>query len=105
MAVGTAGTTAATTLSAITWSGDQAVLLPADLATANYAILDDQNVAHGHAAVLGLGGVVREGKLIIPNRYGSLVMLPGDVVAWDVTGWPVLISARAIAGGGWHFAP
>lgn len=104
MTVGTAGTTAATTLAAITWSGDQAVLLPADLATANYAILDDQNVAHGHASVLGIGGVVREGKLFIPNR-GSLLLLPGDVIAWDVTGWPVLVSARAIAGIDWAFAP
>lgn len=44
---------------------------------------------------------MREGKLFVPNR-GSLVILPGDYVAIDsTTGWPILVSARAIAAGPW----
>lgn len=71
------------------------------MATVNYGILDDQNVAHPHAAISGLGGLVREGKLFVPNR-GSLVILPGDYVAYDsTTGWPILVSARAISAGPW----
>lgn len=44
------------------------------------------------------------GQLEIPGR-GLLKVLPGDVVAIDNTGWPILVSAAAIAYGGslWDF--
>ncbi len=56
------------------------------------------------------GGAVRpqlslvDGKLFIPGR-GSLKVLPGDVVAIDNTGWPILVSGEAIAyaGSQWNF--
>lgn len=44
------------------------------------------------------------GLLTIPNR-GVLQALPGDVIAVDsVTGWPILVSAAAAAGGAWVIA-
>lgn len=40
------------------------------------------------------------GQLHIPRR-GTLQLLPGDVVATDrITGWPILVSAAAIAASG-----
>lgn len=42
-------------------------------------------------------------RLVIPNR-GVLKVLPGDIVALDNTGWPILVSGAAIgyAGSQWH---
>jgi hypothetical protein len=37
------------------------------------------------------------GLLYVPNR-GVLTMLPGDYVAVDETGWPILVSKLAAAG-------
>ena len=106
MATGLAGTDASNSLVAVTFSQSTTVLLPADLATINYAILDDQNTgAVAHATFSGIGGFMREGLLYVPNR-GVLKVLPGDVVAVDTTtsvGWPVLVSAEAIASGKWNF--
>ncbi len=47
-------------------------------------------------------GVGRAGQLLIPNR-GILKVLPGDIVAVDNTGWPILVSGAAIgyAGSQW----
>ena len=44
------------------------------------------------------------GQLVIPKR-GILKVLPGDVIAVDNTGWPILVSAAAIgyAGALWTF--
>lgn len=39
--------------------------------------------------------MVAAGQLFVPNR-GVLKILPGDIVAIDNTGWPVLVSAAAI---------
>jgi hypothetical protein len=50
------------------------------------------------------GAFSNTGILTIPNR-GVLQVFPGDVIATDsVTGWPVLISAAAVAGGQWIVA-
>jgi hypothetical protein len=101
MATATLGTAGTTTLTAVAFSQDPTVLLPADLATVNWGILDDQAAAHPHAAISGLGGFVREGLLIVPSR-GTLKILPGDYVAIDpATGWPILVSAAAAAGASW----
>lgn len=101
MATITIGTAAQTTLIGVAFSQSPTVLLPADLATINQAILDDQAAAHPVAHYSGIGGFVREGFLYVPNR-GALEILPGDYVAYDAaTGWPVLISALAAAGAGW----
>ena len=92
-------------LVAVTFSGAVTVLLPADLATINQDILDDVNVTHPPAHYSGCGGFVREGLLYVPNR-GTLKVLPGDVVAVDTAsgvGWPILVSAGAIANGTWTY--
>lgn len=101
MATKTLGTAATTTLTAISFSQTPSVLAPADLATINWAILDDQTTGNPHAAISGIGGLVRQGKLFVPNR-GSLVILPGDWIAVDpATGFPILVSAAAAAGASW----
>jgi len=101
MSTRTLGTAGTTTLIAVAWSQNPATLLPADLATINGNIRDDQTVGRPVAAVSGIGGLVREGKLFVPNR-GSLVLYPGDYVAYDTTtGWPILVSAIAAAGAAW----
>ena len=45
------------------------------------------------------------GQLILPTGRGVIKVLPGDVVAVDNTGWPVLVSGAAIAypGSQWSF--
>lgn len=101
MATKTLGTAATSTLVAVQFSGDPGVLLPDDLATIHYSILDDQAAAHPHAAISGIGGFVREGFLYVPNR-GALLLYPSDWIAYDTaTGWPILVSSRAAAGAGW----
>lgn len=90
-------------LTAVTYSQSVTTLLPADLATVNYGILDDVGNLHAPAAISGLGGFNREGILVVPGR-GWLKVLPGDVVAVDIdrgSGWPILVSAHAIATGLW----
>jgi hypothetical protein len=101
MATKTLGSSTTSVLVAVAFSPDPAVLATADLATINQHILDDQNVAHPVAHLIGSGGFVREGHLYVPNR-GFLTVLPGDYVAYDpATGWPILLSSRAAAGASW----
>lgn len=40
-------------------------------------------------------GLSRNANLVIPSR-GILKVLPGDIVAIDNTGWPILVSGAAI---------
>jgi small ligand-binding sensory domain FIST len=96
----TLGTAATTTLVAVKWTASSQVLLPADMATINNTILDDLNVAHPQASLIGTGGFSYNGQLFIPNR-GWLKVLPGDYVGVDPNGWPILVSANSIAGSGW----
>ena len=101
MSTKTLGTAANNTLTAVAYSLDRTVLLPADLATINVGILDPVGNRHYPAAYSGLGGFVREGVLVIPGR-GTLKVLPGDFVAIDpATGWPILLSPEAAAGASW----
>ena len=115
MATKTLGTSATTSLTAIPWtSGSNA---QADIATIAAGIYSDGNVTPGVGqwsnspfASKANGGpswpgalemLGAEGQLIIPNR-GILKVLPGDYVAFDATtGWPILLSALAIASGPW----
>lgn len=94
MALLTGGTSASTSLSAMAFSPAQNV---ADMASVAAGIKDDLEVAHP----IWPGAFSRTGLLYIPNR-GTLQMLPGDYVMFDTTtGWPILVSARAIASGPW----
>jgi hypothetical protein len=37
------------------------------------------------------------GILVFPGGRGSIKVYPGDVIAVDNTGWPIVVSAHAIA--------
>ena len=105
MATKTLGTAGTTTLVAVAFTQQTAgtgSLSQADLATINNGTFSTiQNVAHPRASISGCGGFFREGRLFVPNR-GSLIVYPGDYVAYDpATGWPILLSSRAAAGASW----
>lgn len=94
MATQSFGTTTTTILTAVAFSKS---LLDADVATIMQLIKDDS---------IGLAGAhpqlneafSKKGLLHVPNR-GVLKVLPGDVVAVDNNGWPILVSQNSIAFG------
>ena len=93
MALRTLGSNATTSLQALLFArGGMSV---ADTATFNANVKDD--LTNGHPVV---PGSFRTGMLFIPNR-GFIQILPGDFIAYDSTGWPILLSANAIASGPW----
>lgn len=89
MALLTFGTNATSTLSALAWNRQST---PANVALIAANIKDDVNVAHP----IWPGAFMQNGILYIPNR-GRLQVLPGDYVAYGSTGWPILVSAAAVA--------
>lgn len=106
MATHTFGTNANNSLVAIKYGGGN---LDADIATLANQIYDDfvQNnpITGLTTSVLRIwpGALQKQGNLIIPNR-GVLKPMPGDVIAIDTaTGWPILVSVAALAGGPYTF--
>lgn len=101
MATITLGTNAVNTLTAIAFTKGMAI---ADIATIAQAILDDTQSPLGQvqgtpaAKPIWPGAFDSSGRLFIPNR-GVLQVLPGDYIGVDANGWPILLSANAIAGG------
>jgi hypothetical protein len=84
-------------LTAVTFSPSQVTLLPADLgAVANLIKFDSS------AGQFARSAFTREGDLFLPGR-GVLAIRPGDVIAVDANGWPILVSGYSIATGGWTF--
>ena len=103
MATHTLGTNATTSLTAVTFSPVPSVLSDADMATIRAGIRSD-DASHAVATLRGYGGFVREGLLYLPNNRGVIKLAPGDVVAIDTvatSGWPILLSAYAVANGPW----
>lgn len=97
MALVTVGTDATTTLTGLVWPGSIA-----DVAALSLLIKDDLTTGNPVAQISGVGGLNYEGILSVPNR-GALKIYPGDVIAVDpVTGFPILISARAAANTNWN---
>jgi hypothetical protein len=99
MATITAGTAATSTLTALVFQ--RGGLAAADIATIAQLIQNEAGQADEYRTGGQVGGNVipggsfsQNGRLFIPNR-GFLQMLPGDVVAIDATGWPILLSAGA----------
>ena len=87
MALKAFGSNATTTLTALgSWTPASAI---ADIGQIAANIKDDLNVAHPIVP-----GAFAAGRLVIPNR-GFLLLQPGDFVAYDSTGWPILISAAS----------
>lgn len=97
MATSTFGTNANSSLTALLASGSMAA---ADVAAIVNAIKDDINPAHPLAPTAWSQGNI----LYVPNR-GILQVRPGDWVAVDSQGWPILVSANSVANGPWTHVP
>lgn len=97
MATSTFGTTANSSLTALLSSRNMAA---ADVAAIVNLIKDDINPAHPLMPTAWSQG----GQLYVPNR-GILQVLPGDYVAVDSQGWPILVSANSIANSSWVHVP
>lgn len=104
MATRTLGTNATTTLTAIPFPDLTSASPAADFAAIQQAIIDDTPLAYTGAAFptgtpsnVFPGAFSTMGTLYVPNR-GTLKIFPGDWVAVDATGWPILLSGRALAG-------
>ena len=98
MALKTLGTNATTTLHALVAGVD---LTPADIAQVRANIKDDylNSLSTPGAPVIWPGGFeMNAGELYVPRR-GVLKVLPGDYVAYDAFGWPILVSSFSIAYG------
>lgn len=101
MATLTLGSNAQTTLTALLFSPS---MNTTDFATLQQLIRDERSHGVGIATAAPSakpvfpGALTRSGFLSVPNR-GILRVLPGDYVAVDANGWPILLSANAIAGG------
>lgn len=102
MALLTLGSNATTTLSALQFLHGMNVT---DRAALAQLILNDNSRAGGSIANAAPSAkpvmpnaFTTQGQLYVPNR-GVLQVLPGDYVAVDANGWPILLSANAIAGG------
>lgn len=89
MALLTFGTNSNSILNTLAWNPASA---PADVAQIAANIKDDLNPAHP----ISPGAFAKNGYLYVPNR-GRLLLLPGDYVAYGSTGWPILVSAAAVA--------
>ena len=90
----TAGTATTSNLTAVIMQS-ATHYAPADVAAIAEAIKNDLNVAYPTWP----GAFSHNGLLYIPNR-GMLKVLPGDLVAVDLNGWPILVSAQSLATGG-----
>ena len=106
MATHTFGTNANNSLVAVKYG---ASIADADIATIANQIYDDfvQNnpITGLTTSVLRVmpGCFTKQGLLYVPNR-GYLKPMPGDVIAIDTaTGWPILVSVAAAAGGPYTF--
>ena len=98
MALITLGSNATTTLNALVWNAESAA---ADVA--QIAVNIKAQPAVGTYQPVWPGAFTRRGKLFFPNRGDSFInLLPGDYVAYDSKGWPIVVSGFSIAnGGGW----
>lgn len=103
MALHTFGTAATTSLSAVQFSPDPAIMSDSDLAALNALIkpnyLPTQEDTGG--ANSGYRGVYldRSGLLNVPGR-GTVKVFPGDWVCVDPTaGWPFILSQSAVSSG------
>lgn len=93
MALKTLGTAANNTLAALVALDGS--FSQADIATVRANIKND--VVNGNPI---WPDAYRSGVLFIPNR-GFLMVRAGDYIAYDSTGWPILLSATAAASAAW----
>lgn len=94
MALITLGTSATNTLNALVWNPQS---VAADIASIANNIKGQNAVGR-----ISPGAFSRPGRIHFPGRQGFVLLLPGDYIAYDGAGWPVLVSSYSIAnGGGW----
>lgn len=95
--LGTAATTTLTTGLVVPSQSNGATthFLPADIAAFNNAVKSQSAVGTRE------NNAFRNGVLFFPGKRGYLRVNPGDYLGVDPNGWPVLVSAYAIATGGW----
>lgn len=106
MALKTLGTSATTTLNALVVDSN---FSPADIATLRVGIKWDWDYVNGayvriQAGATCPGSIEFVGGTAVLNipRRGQLKVLPGDYVAVDPNGWPLLVSGGSInSGSGW----
>ena len=103
MALQTLGTNATSSLSALVF-GPKGVMTDSDLAAFNALVLpnygDTTNQGNPNSGKLEVY-ISREGQLYVPRR-GWVKVFAGDVLALDsTTGFPILLSAAAVASGPW----
>lgn len=97
MALLTLGTNATTSLQALLFRGGATGGNSAsDWGNLDNLIKDDKINSHPFSQ----DNLIAGGQLFVPNR-GWLQVLPGDYIAVDANGWPILVSAYSIATGGW----
>lgn len=94
MSLITLGTNATTTLQALAWNPQSEIVDIASIA----AGIKGQNAQQ----LIAPGDFAQNGRLHFPGRRGFVNLLPGDYIAFDAQGWPVIVSSWSIAnGGGW----
>ena len=94
MALSTLGTNATSSLTALNWNPMSAV---ADTAAIAGAILGQPSM--GSFQAISPGAFTKSGRLHFPGRAGFLLLKPGDYVAVDSFGWPIVVSSQSIASG------
>ena len=103
MATSTFGTSATTSLTGLKFlPGYGSGMAAADIASINNAI----KFPNAAGQVGGGGSFSASGRLFLPAAKGVIRLDPGDWVAVDAaTGWPIVVSAQAIASGPWTHNP
>lgn len=93
MATKTLGTNATNTLLALSYA--PGVMAPADVATISQAIKSQDSIGRNIPEAFSNDGILH-----LPSKKGIIRLDPGDWVGIDpATGWPLVISAYAIANG------
>ena len=97
MALLTLGTNSTTTLNALVYNPQ---VNAADLAQIVENIKSQPSA--GTYQVIAPGSFDQTGRLHFPGRRGFVNLKPGDYIAYDAVGWPVIVSGFSIANsGGW----
>lgn len=91
MALVTLGTTANNSLNALVWNPASLI---ADIAQVARNIKDQSSPAHPIVP-----GAFEAGRLYLPNGRGTILLKPGDYIAYDGFGWPIVVSVETIANG------
>lgn len=98
MALLTGGTAATTTLRALLVSGAMGT---GSAGAANVGAFNALVKAQNTFARIEPTAFSLDGTLFLPEKRGVIQCLPGDYIMVDPTsGWPIVLSAQAIAGGG-----